>query len=186
MPKIITSHAVLEPLKQVLSAARDVIISGQICGSKLQRVFTLGDGYWLPHYPPAQNQYMQEKFLRGIHFSANTCGACIRTRANTGKYFRGVIFCILAKFLREILSGRKHVARVFAPARIQENTPGELVMYREGLHGVGADGVGVKFPFFAINFAVVCPCPLGEEEKSKEKRRKVKKNEKCVKKTKNA
>ena len=23
----------------------------------------------------------------GIHFCANTCGACIRTRANTGKYF---------------------------------------------------------------------------------------------------
>ena len=48
MPKNITSHDVLEPLKQVLSASRDVIISGQICGSKLQRVFTLGDGCWLP------------------------------------------------------------------------------------------------------------------------------------------
>ena len=29
MPKIITSHDVLEPLKQVLSTSRDVIISGQ-------------------------------------------------------------------------------------------------------------------------------------------------------------
>ena len=29
-PKSITSHDVLEPLKQVLSASRDVIISGQI------------------------------------------------------------------------------------------------------------------------------------------------------------
>ena len=48
MPKVITSHDVLEPLKQVLSASRDVIISGQIWGSKLQRVFTLGDGCWLP------------------------------------------------------------------------------------------------------------------------------------------
>ena len=48
MPKIITSHDVLEPFKQVLSASRDVIISGQICGSKLQKVFTLGDGCWLP------------------------------------------------------------------------------------------------------------------------------------------
>ena len=38
----------LEPLKQVLSASRDVIISGQIYGSKLERVFTLGDGCWLP------------------------------------------------------------------------------------------------------------------------------------------
>ena len=47
-PTIITSHDVLEPLKQVLSASRDVIISGQIWGSKLQRVFTLGEGCWLP------------------------------------------------------------------------------------------------------------------------------------------
>ena len=52
---------------------------------------------------------------------------------------------------------------------------------REVLHGVGADGVGVKFPLFAVNFAVVCPCPLGEEEKSEEKRRKAnKKVKKCV------
>ena len=48
MPKTITSHDVHEPLQQVLSASRDVIISGQICGSKLQRVFILGDGCWLP------------------------------------------------------------------------------------------------------------------------------------------
>ena len=46
---MITSHDdVLEPLKQVLSASLDVIISGQIRGSKLQRVFTSGDGCWLP------------------------------------------------------------------------------------------------------------------------------------------
>ena len=63
---------------------------------------------------------------------------------------------------------------------------------REVLHGVSADGVGAKFPFFAVNLAVVCPCPLGEEEKSEEKRRKAKKkrknaqkNEKCVKKGEN-
>ena len=48
MPKMITSHDVLEPLKQALSASRDVTISGQKFGSKLQRVFTLGDGCWLP------------------------------------------------------------------------------------------------------------------------------------------
>ena len=63
-------------------------------------------------------------------------------------------------------------------------------MSPEVLHGVGADGVGVKFPFFAVNSAVVCTCPLGEEEKSEEKRRKAKKkrkkSEKMRKKTKNA
>ena len=42
-PTFITSHDVLEPFKQVRH-----IISGQICGSKLQRVFTSGDGCWLP------------------------------------------------------------------------------------------------------------------------------------------
>ena len=50
MPKIISLHDVLEPFKQALLplASRDVIISSQICVSKLQRVFTLGDGCWLP------------------------------------------------------------------------------------------------------------------------------------------
>ena len=48
MPKIIASHDVLGPLKPVRSASRDVIISCEICGSKSQRVFTLGDGCRLP------------------------------------------------------------------------------------------------------------------------------------------
>ena len=48
MPKMISLHDVLEPLKQALLASLDVIISSQICVSKLQRVFTLGDGCWLP------------------------------------------------------------------------------------------------------------------------------------------
>ena len=52
MPKIISLHDVLEPLKQALLASRDVIISSQICGSNLQNVFTLGDGCWLPIFPP--------------------------------------------------------------------------------------------------------------------------------------
>ena len=45
---MISVHDVWEPLKQALWASRDVIISGQICVSKLQRFFTLGDGCWLP------------------------------------------------------------------------------------------------------------------------------------------
>ena len=47
-PEIISVHDVWEPLKQVLWASRDVIISSQICGSNVQRFFTLGDGCWLP------------------------------------------------------------------------------------------------------------------------------------------
>ena len=50
MPKSISLHDVLEPLKQALLASRDVILSSQICVLKLQRVFTLGDGCWLPIY----------------------------------------------------------------------------------------------------------------------------------------
>ena len=36
---------------------------------------------------------------------------------------------ILAKFLREFIRVRIHVAPVFAPVRIQEKIPGELFMY---------------------------------------------------------
>ena len=80
--------------------------------------------------PPGTKPIHAGKNSWGIHFFANTCGACIRTRANTGKtIFEESVFCILAKFLREIISGRIHVAPVFAPARIQENIPGELFMY---------------------------------------------------------
>ena len=49
-PEIISVHDVWEPLKQVLLASRDVIISSQICGSNVQRFFTLGDGCWLPNF----------------------------------------------------------------------------------------------------------------------------------------
>ena len=38
-----------------------------------------------PRYPTAQNEYMQENSW-GIYF-VRTCGACIRTRASTGKCF---------------------------------------------------------------------------------------------------
>ena len=64
-------------------------------------------------------KYMQENSW-GIHVCANACGACIRTRANAGKYFRGIISCMLAKFWREFIFVRIHVAPVFAPVRIQE------------------------------------------------------------------
>ena len=56
--------------------------------------------------------------------------------------------------------------------------------FREVLHGVGADGVRVKFPIFAVNCSRF---PLSSErtrekrrktKKSEEKRRKAKKNEK--------
>ena len=51
MQKNFSLHDVLEPLKQALLASRDVIISGQIWGSKLQ--------------PPPAPFFGQKAFLRG-------------------------------------------------------------------------------------------------------------------------
>ena len=44
MPEIISLYDVLGPLRRALLASRDVIFPGQICGSKLRNVFTLGEG----------------------------------------------------------------------------------------------------------------------------------------------
>ena len=35
-------------------------------------------------------------FLGGINFAANTCGACIRTQANTGKYAWRIIYVLVS------------------------------------------------------------------------------------------
>ena len=51
-------------------------------------------------YPPAQNQYMQEKILGELIFARIHVGACIRTRANTGKYFWGGISRVFCQILR--------------------------------------------------------------------------------------
>ena len=52
-PEILTNMTdVLEPLKQALLASRDVKIPSHIFGLKLKRVFTLGDGCWLPLVGP--------------------------------------------------------------------------------------------------------------------------------------
>ena len=67
---IITSHDVLE---------RDVISSGQICCSKSQRVFTLGDGCWLPMWifgiiaTGLPQRGGQPKYVRGRASGATVC-----------------------------------------------------------------------------------------------------------------
>ena len=53
------------------------------------------------NYPPGTKPIHAGKNSRGNNFCANTCGACICFRANTGKDFWGIIVRILAKFLRE-------------------------------------------------------------------------------------
>ena len=47
-PEIVTSHDILEHLREALVASRDVIISSQICSSNHRGFFTLSDGCWLP------------------------------------------------------------------------------------------------------------------------------------------
>ena len=87
MPKIIISHDVLEPLKQVLLASRDVIISGRICGSKLQRVFTFCDGCWLPTYPVSVPFSIRGSVrLRARQGRQNECAdsSALRVEAATG------------------------------------------------------------------------------------------------------
>ena len=96
-PKIISVHDVWEPLKQVLWASRDVIISSQIFGSNVQRLFTLGDGCWLrigakfskkalpyPHQDPRIPIRNQEKGVLAKGF----CGVQCHAQGNK-KYPRG-------------------------------------------------------------------------------------------------
>ena len=61
--------------------------------------------------------------------------------------------------MKEIISGRIHVAPVFAPARIQENIPGELFMHwfrARGYFGnLRATFFAVLGPFFLRVLGVV-------------------------------
>ena len=70
MPNIISLHDVLEPLKQALFATRDVIVSSQMCVSKLQRVFALGDGCWLP---------IAAKYHRNLQLATPICFSALCT-----------------------------------------------------------------------------------------------------------
>ena len=64
--------------------------------------------------PPGTKPIHAGKKSWGINFCANTCGACIRTRANTGKCFRRGISRVFCQNLRGIHSVRIHAAPVFA------------------------------------------------------------------------
>ena len=63
--------------------------------------------------PPGTKPIHAWKKSWGIHFCANACGACIRTRANTEKYFWGAIFLIFPIFGGEFKSVQIHAAPVF-------------------------------------------------------------------------
>ena len=95
MPKIISLHDVLEPLKQALLASRDVIISSQICGSNLQKVFTLGDGCWLPNlwscasFEPRAYSENPHPFVRWLNSWSGITTVSLSTHASSknGVYF---------------------------------------------------------------------------------------------------
>ena len=80
-------------------------------------------------YPPAQNQYMQEKFLGELIFARIHAGPVFALARIQETIFEEVFPEYCAKFLGEFIRVRIHAAPVFAPARIQENIPGELFMY---------------------------------------------------------
>ena len=69
---------------------------------------------------------------------------------------------MLAKFLREFISVQIHVAPVFAPACIQETTPGELFMYWFRAQGVlprkGVGAYGVAPACLCMRCVCVCVC----------------------------
>ena len=46
--------------------------------------------FWRDHFPHIS------QILEGIHFGANTCRACIRTRTNTGKYSWRIIYALVS------------------------------------------------------------------------------------------
>ena len=81
----------------------------------------------------------------------NACGACIRTRANTGKSFCGSVFHIFARFVEESMSVRTHTASVFTAGRLQENSRksftmrAELVAYMIYLEGL-------DYPEYVMHF----------------------------------
>ena len=87
---------------------------------------------------------------------------------------------------RQALNGSRPIVRTKGENGRQKKRPETdscwIIKSREVLHGVGADGVGVKFPIFAVN----CCCLPLSFRRSREKRRKRgkmhRKREKCVKK----
>ena len=71
-------------------------------------------------YPPAQNQYMQEKILGKTIFARIHAGLVFILARIQENSFEGSFSRMLAKFSREVISVRIHVAPVFARVRIQE------------------------------------------------------------------
>ena len=55
-----------------------------------------------PVIPPGTKPIHAGTFSWGINFCANTCAACIRTRANIGKYYRGGISRVLCQSHRPL------------------------------------------------------------------------------------
>ena len=68
--------------KQALLASCDVIISSQICGSNLQKVFTLGDGCWLPI-----NWARNQTAARGMENSGEGKTCCRSKKQHKHKLF---------------------------------------------------------------------------------------------------
>ena len=85
-------------------------------------------------------------------------------RSTPAIFSGGGVGCIKfgpVKFLREIISGRIHVALVFDPPRIQENTPGELFIRRP--RWPDDQVIGPRISTCQKKVTLSCPCPNPDE-----------------------
>ena len=79
--------------------------------------------------PPGTKPIHAGKFLGELIFLCDYMRDLYSHSRECRKIFLRSHFLHISQFLREIISGRTHVAPAFAPARIQENISGELFMY---------------------------------------------------------
>ena len=76
-----------------------------------------------------RHKITRRKNYWGIHLCANTCRACIRTRANTGKYFREMIFRMFCQILGGNSLRCEHMPRLHSHLRKYRKIVGKLFIY---------------------------------------------------------
>ena len=92
---------------------------------------------------------------------------CVRQRAFSG-FFQGQVLLLWGVRSEEGKNFDHSEQKACSEAQLEQRSEIGEGQNREVSHGVGADGVGVKFPIFAVN---CCSLPLSFR-RSREKRRK--------------
>ena len=89
----------LRPPKLVLEG----VLYGTFCPPQNRTIRFAPPLCEFPELPPGTKPIHAGKNSWRINFCANTCGACSRVSANTGKYFKGIIFEICIRTLAPAL-----------------------------------------------------------------------------------